>query len=67
MIPLENLPAVRPDDELAEVVRQTHETETSQALVLEDGRLLGIVIHDAILHHAELRVEQEVAPESDNL
>jgi len=63
MIPLDSLPAVRPGDELADVVKQMHETETSQALVLEDGQLLGVVSHGAILRQAQLHVEQEIASE----
>ncbi|MBV7697529.1 site-2 protease family protein [Streptomyces sp. TRM70350] len=43
MVPLDDLPTPRPDDPLARLVPDLEASSAHRALVLEDGRLVGIV------------------------
>ncbi len=43
MLPLERVPVVREDDELMEAAATLSEDDVRRALVLEDGRLLGLL------------------------
>ena len=43
MVPLDSLPALAPETPLERAIEQISETESNRALVLEDGRLAGLL------------------------
>ena len=43
MFPLDQVPVLAPDDQVTDVVDQLGESEVKRALVLDDGRLVGLL------------------------
>jgi Zn-dependent protease len=43
MLPLERVPVVAPDDELTDALAELSESDVGRALVVEDGRLVGLI------------------------
>jgi len=57
MIPLADLKTVRPDDELTVIFERMTAEDVNQFLVMENGRLLGMVARDNVLAFLRTRAE----------
>ena len=55
MTPLDKLKWVRPDDDLASVLRTLTEQEVNQLPVVEDGNIIGMVARDNLLSFINIR------------
>jgi Zn-dependent protease/predicted transcriptional regulator len=55
MLPLERVPVVSPDDELIDAAGELSEDDLHRALVLEDGRLVGLLSATDVARALQLR------------
>ena len=55
MTPVENLKWVRPDEDLASVMRTLTEQDVNQLPVVEEGRIVGMVARDNLLSFINIR------------